>query len=182
MRIISGSHRGRRLVTPTNLPVRPTTDMAKEALFNILVNRIDFEVTRVLDLFAGTGNLTFEFASRGCPEVTAVELNFKCIEFIKKTTGVLDFHTIRVMRADAIQFIRHNRKNYELIFADPPYEMEGVDLIPGLIFENKLLSPNGLLILEHDEKVGFRQYPEFLETRNYGKVNFSFFEPKELIS
>lgn len=181
MRIISGSHRGRRIITPTNLPVRPTTDLAKEALFNILMNRIDFEETRVLDLFAGTGNISFEFASRDCPEVTAVEQNFKCIEFMKKTTMLLAFTTLRVIRSDVYQFIRQNRKTYDLVFADPPYEMESVDELPGLIFKNKLLNPAGLLILEHDKKISFKHYPELLETRIYGKVNFSFFSAQPIV-
>jgi len=175
MRIISGSHRGRRIITPTNLPVRPTTDLAKEALFNILVNRIDFEETKVLDLFAGTGNISFEFASRDCPEVTAIENNFRCIEFMKKTTSQLSFTTLRVIRSDVFQFIRQNRKTYDLIFADPPYEMEGVAELPGLILKSNMLHPEGLLIVEHDKKVSFKKYSELMETRIYGKVNFSFF-------
>jgi len=181
MRIISGTHRSRKIQTPTNLPVRPTTDMAKEALFNILVNRIDFEETRVLDLFAGTGNLSYEFASRGCPEVTSVEQNFRCTDFIKKTAEQLGLGAIRVIRAEVTGFIKHTKFNYDLIFADPPYEMDRVTDIPAYIFEKGILTPGGLLIMEHDKRVIFDDYPEFQETRAYGKVNFSFFLCPEVL-
>jgi 16S rRNA (guanine(966)-N(2))-methyltransferase RsmD len=139
------------------------------------VNRIDFEETKVLDLFAGTGNISFEFTSRDCPEVTAIEQNFRCIEFMKKTCSQLSFTTLRVIRSDVYQFIRQNRKTYDLIFADPPYEMEGVEELPALIFKSNILNPDGLLIVEHDKKVSFKNYPQLQETRVYGKVNFSFF-------
>ncbi len=175
MRIISGTHKGRRINPPLNLPVRPTTDMAKEGLFNILNNSIDFEDLNVLDLFAGTGNITFEFASRGAAAVTAVDLNFKCVDFIKKTAKEIGFETVKPVRFDVFRFLKSSSKSYDLIFADPPYDLEGIELLPDLIFEKEWLNKNAWLIIEHSRGIDFARHKYFSQKRNYGKVNFTFF-------
>jgi 16S rRNA (guanine966-N2)-methyltransferase len=175
MRIVSGTHKGRQIHPPTNLPVRPTTDFAKESLFNILVNRIDFESTAVLDLFAGTGSISLEFASRGCPSVTSVDLNFRCAEFIKKVSDEMKFTTIRAVKANVFGFLGFCKVKYDLIFADPPYDMQNTSTIPDIVFEKELLNKEGILIIEHSRDLDFSKHPKFSEHRNYGKVNFSFF-------
>lgn len=175
MRIVSGTHKGRQIHPPTNLPVRPTTDFAKESLFNILNNRIDFESTAVLDLFAGTGSISLEFASRGCPSVTSVDLNFKCVEFIKKASDEMKFTTIRAVKANVFGFLGFCKVKYDLIFADPPYDLPNISTIPDLVFEKELLNIEGILIIEHSREIDFSKHPKFTEHRNYGKVNFSFF-------
>jgi 16S rRNA (guanine966-N2)-methyltransferase len=175
MRIVSGKYRGRRLTPPANLPVRPTTDFAKEGLFNVLNNLVDFEALRVLDLFAGTGSISFEFISRGAVEVTAVDNNFRCTDFIRKTAAVFGADNLKVIKSNAFVVIKHAPGGYDLIFADPPYDLEGIDLIPGLIMEAGLLAPDGLLVLEHAARYDFSEHPHFDSARHYGSVNFSFF-------
>jgi 16S rRNA (guanine966-N2)-methyltransferase len=175
MRIISGSHRGRRIFPPNKLPVRPTTDLAKESLFNILWNYVDFENLRVLDLFSGTGNLSYEFASRGCKEVIAVEIHPKCVDFIKKTALDLNFDNIRVVRGEVLHFLKHAPSPFDIIFADPPYDMKEIPLLPGLVLDGKWLSEEGYLIVEHPREVNFSEIPGFFDLRKYGKVHFSFF-------
>ena len=181
MRIISGSHRGRNIKTPTNLPVRPTTDLAKESLFNILNNNFDFEELDVLDLFAGTGNISYEFASRGAQRVVSVDNNFRCAEFIKKAAQEYGFNkVITVQRANVFVFLKYPQVPFDLIFADPPYEMEDIETIPELIFNQKLLKKDGWLILEHSKANTFKDHPFLLQQRNYGKVNFSIFSLEAL--
>lgn len=159
-----------------NLPVRPTTDLAKESLFNILNNLIDFENLKVLDLFAGTGSISFEFASREASLVTAVDLNFKCVEFIKKTAHQLELKSIRAFRSDVFRLLSKSPvEPYDLIFSDAPYEMSEVSQLPELIFEKRWLNKDGLLIIEHPRGLDFADHPQFSQSRNYGKVNFSFF-------
>ncbi len=150
--------------------------MAKEGLFNILNNIIDFEDLTVLDLFAGTGNITFEFASRGASLVTPVDLNFKCVDFIKKTAKEIGFETVKPVRFDVFRFLKSSPKSYDLIFADPPYDLEGIDLLPDLIFEQEWLNKNAWLIIEHSRGIDFTRHKYFSQQRNYGKVNFTFFE------
>ena len=179
MRIISGSHRGRQIHAPKNLPVRPTTDFAKESLFNILNNLVDFEEITVLDLFAGTGNITYEFFSRGAKSVTAVEIDRKCAGFIENTCHLLKAETVTVFKSDAFQFLKHPFGSFDIIFADPPYEMERIDELPALIFENDLLNPVGIFILEHSKRNRFNDNPFFDQQRTYGNVNFSFFRKKQ---
>ncbi len=178
MRIISGSHRGRHIMAPANLPVRPTTDLAKESLFNILNNSIDLEEVSVLDLFAGTGNISYEFASRGSKTVVAVDINLRCTDFIKRTAAMLNFDAIQVIKSNVFGFLKFANRPYDIIFADPPYDMENISLLPDLIFQNNLLNDNGLLIIEHSKDNDFALHPNFSHIRNYGKVNFSFFENK----
>jgi 16S rRNA (guanine(966)-N(2))-methyltransferase RsmD len=176
MRIIRGNWKSRRINPPSNLPVRPTTDIAKEALFNVLENTLDFETLHVLDLFAGTGNISFEFASRGTQQITAVEQNFRCVEFIRKTAHDLNMQQLTCIRTDVFRFIKSAHQPYHLIFADPPYDLHQLQTIPELIFQHNLLSPNGLLILEHPKSYNFNTHEHFSRQREYGKVNFSFFE------
>jgi len=174
MRIISGTLKGRRIQAPANLPVRPTTDFAKESLFNVLNNRVDFDELNVLDLFAGIGGISYEFASRGA-NVLAIEQNPKCADFIKQTAEHLRIENVHVMRTDVFAYIAKTRQTFDLIFADPPYDLPTIDLLPSLIFEYNLLNPNGLFILEHSEKHDYSSVPKFSELRKYGKVHFSFF-------
>jgi 16S rRNA (guanine(966)-N(2))-methyltransferase RsmD len=158
------------------MAVRPTTDFAKEALFDILNNRIDYEETSVLDLFAGTGSITYEFASRGAKDITAIDINRRCQEFIRTTAATFGFSNITTVRADVFAFLGFCKVQYDLVFADPPYDMKNISLLPDLIFNNKLLNDGGLFILEHSRDLNFSKHPAFMEHRNYGKVNFSFFK------
>ncbi len=176
MRIIGGIHKGKQLIAPKNLPVRPTTDFAKEGLFNILNNRIDFEETTVLDLFCGTGNISLEFASRGAKKITCVDMQTACLNFVKDTAKALKFTNISTDRADVFKFLSKTFTTYDLIFADPPYELPNLEKICDLVFENKFLSEDGLLIIEHGPRTDLSAKPFYLETRKYGNVNFSFFK------
>lgn len=177
MRIISGSLKGRRL-NPANLPVRPTTDLAKESIFNVINNNFDFDEVKALDLFTGTGSIAFEFVSRGCINVTAVDLNFKCIEFIKKSITDFNISNLIVYRSEVFNFLNSCKTSYDIIFSDPPYDMEKIDKIPEMIFNNNLLNDGGWLILEHSSEHNFTGNENFFQHRKYGKVNFSIFEKK----
>lgn len=177
MRIISGTHRSRQIHPPKNLPVRPTTDLAKEALFNILVNNFDLSTVSVLDLFAGTGNITYEFCSRGALGVTSIDLDLRCVNFIRKTAGDLGFEAVLSFRSDAFRFLKNSGNQYDIIFCDPPYDLEGVQTIPELVISRNLLRPGGWLVLEHSRSHDFSNMPGFLQQRKYGKVNFSIFGP-----
>lgn len=164
---------------PKNLPVRPTTDFAKESLFNILNNHIDFEGVRVLDLFAGTGNITFEFVSRGSKDVTSVDSTYQCCEFIKKSVIALQMNDeVRVVKSDVFTFLNKNLNTYDIIFADPPYDTEPdkFQAIAEGVFSKNMLRADGWLIIEHGERISFAQHPFFIEHRKYGNVNFSFFK------
>lgn len=177
MRIISGRYKGKRLIAPKKLPVRPTTDMAKEALFNILNNNYHFEDLVVLDLFSGTGNISYEFASRGTQNITAVDLNTHCVRFISKTSKELQFD-ITAIKSDVFKFLNQTKIKADIIFADPPYNFsdEQFSKISDLVFENELLLDDGLLIIEHSEQTDLRDLPYFSEKRKYGGNVFSFFE------
>ena len=175
MRIVSGKYRGHRLLPPVNLPVRPTTDFAKEGLFNVLNNLVDFESLKVLDLFAGTGSIAFEFLSRGAIEVTAIDSSHRCVEFIKKTAETFGADNIKAVKSNSFVFIKHMISTYDLVFADPPYDLDGIEAIPDLIFSSNLLADEGLLILEHSAAYKFEKHVNFDSHRNYGSVNFSFF-------
>jgi len=175
LRIISGTHKSRTIHTPKNLPVRPTTDFAKESLFNILGNHFDFNGLKALDLFCGTGNITYEFASRGCTDITAIESNYHCYSFVKKTSAEFGFKGIKAIKSNVFFFLKTCTGKFDVIFADPPYEMEGIEKIPELVFEKQLLGKGGWLVIEHSAKKTFTS--EYLvQKRNYGKVNFSIFE------
>ncbi|RLD64177.1 MAG: 16S rRNA (guanine(966)-N(2))-methyltransferase RsmD [Bacteroidetes bacterium] len=175
MRIVSGNYGGRVIHTPKNLPVRPTTDLAKESLFNILNNTIDFEELQVLDLFSGTGNISYEFYSRGSQSVTSVEQNFRCAKFIKETAANFKMEGLKVIQANAFSFLKHSN-SYDIIFADPPYDFGRYEELTETIINNKILKENGMLIIEHPRDIQLSKFKGFTETRRYGKVHFSFFE------
>jgi 16S rRNA (guanine966-N2)-methyltransferase len=175
VRIISGKYRGKQLHPPANIPVRPTTDFAKESLFNILNNLIDVEETRVLDLFSGTGSIAFEFFSRGCPHITAVDISHKCISFILRTAETMNAANLKAVRADVFRFIQLPGPAYNLVFADPPYDLEKIDTLPDKIMQSPLLDENGWFVLEHSRNYDFSDHPMFYDHRNYGNVNFTFF-------
>ncbi len=179
MRIVSGSFRGRRINPPKGLPVRPTTDFAKEGLFDILSNLVDFEALTVLDLFAGTGNISIEFISRGAVEVTAVDMNPRCISFISETAKKLGADNLFPVRADVFRFIRSSMKTWDVIFADPPYDLDSTEMLPAMILDSGILKDEGLFILEHSKIHDFSETPGFARTRRYGNVNFSFFRAKK---
>ena len=174
MRIIGGKYKGKFIIAPRGLPARPTTDFAKESLFNILNNSLDFKETKLLELFAGTGNIGYEFASRGCPQITSVDLNFKSIQFIKKTNKKLGLHN-KVIRSDVFRFIKSNKEKYNFIFADPPYDLDKIKDIPQLIFSKGILENEGTLVIEHDKHTDFREDNYFKNVRQYSRVMFSFF-------
>jgi len=176
VRIISGSHKGKKILAPKNLPVRPTTDFAKEGLFNILSNRIEVEGARVLDLCAGTGNLSFEFASRGAATILSVDEHPGCIKFINKTARDLGFTNITTLRSELFKFIKKLSGQYNIIFADPPYGIHDTEKLPDLILEKEVLIENGYLIIEHSAEYNFENHPRFSFSRRYGNVNFTFFE------
>lgn len=176
MRIISGTHKGKRLIAPRNLPVRPTTDFAKEGLFNILRNRLDFGETEVLDLFAGTGNISFEFASRGCKRITSVDAHYGCVKFIQKIARELDF-PIETVKSDVFKFINVTNSSFDVIFADPPYDLkiQQFEELVEKIFENDLIKSDGFLIIEHSKHMDLSGNSRFDESRRYGGSVFSFF-------
>lgn len=177
MRIVSGTHRGRKIIAPKKLPVRPTTDMAKEALFNILNNRFYFDEIRVLDLFAGTGNISYEFASRGATEITAVDGHAGCVSFIARTAEAMQMN-ITAIKSDAHNYLKKVTQKWDVIFADPPYaiELEDFENLLNAVFENQLLAEGGLLIIEHSDRADLSALPNFSNFRKYGSSKFSFFE------
>lgn len=176
MRIISGKYKGKRITAPKAIKARPTTDFAKEALFNILTNGNPIEGTKVLDLFSGTGNIAFEFASRGAKKVTAVDIANQSVRFIMKTAKELDL-SIWVIKNDVFRFLPKHFDTYDIIFADPPYNHDKIADIPKLVFQNNLLDQNGILIVEHGDETDLSKAENFREKRTYGRVNFSFFYP-----
>lgn len=179
MRIIGGRLKGLRLNPKKNLPVRPTTDLAKEALFNILNNLLDFEGLKVLDLFSGTGNISLEFASRSAALVTSVDIDSNCIKYLKDTAKQHGLEQIKVFRADVFKYLNLETAVYDLIFADAPYDVSRVPDIPRLIFERNILAKDGLLIVEHQSMQNLSNHPAFIEQRKYGYVSFSFFKAKQ---
>jgi 16S rRNA (guanine966-N2)-methyltransferase len=179
LRIISGKLKGIRFTPPKSFKSRPTTDFAKEALFNILQNEYEMEGLRILDLCSGTGSISFEFASRGAVEVTSVDLNGATLGFISKTAAQHGLDQIKTVKQDVLKFIQHVEGKYDLIFTDPPFDYEGYGEIIATVFERKLIQPEGTLIVEHAKKLDFSFVKEFVYQRNYGGVNFSFFEYEE---
>ena len=176
MRIVSGKYKGKRFSPPKNLKARPTTDVAKEALFDILNNRIDYEETRVLDMFGGTGSISLEFASRGCPSITLLEMNATNYLFIKKTIAELKADEISAIKGDTFKYVERCASKFDLVFADPPYDHPRLKEIPDIVFQHDLLNDEGILILEHPKDFSFESHPNFLEHRKYGHVNFTFFK------
>ena len=179
MRIISGRYKGKHLNPGKGFKARPTTDFAKENLFNVLSNYFDFDDVEVLDLFSGTGSIALEFASRGSQRVDSVEVNPRYHAFIKKTSEELGFDGLSAFRADAFSYLKHAPRSYDIIFADPPYDLEGIEQIPFLVFGNSVLKKGGWFILEHGKDHDFTATPNFREVRKYGSVHFSIFENKQ---
>ncbi len=175
MRIIGGSLKGLRLNPPKNLPVRPTTDLAKEALFNILQNKIDFEGIKVLDLFSGTGNISMEFASRGAEQIVSVDCSIHCVHYLKDASRQHGLTNIKAFKDDVFKYLQLETEQFDLIFADPPYDLNKIPEIPKLIFDKGLLLPGGMLIVEHQSMQNLSHHPAFTEQRKYGHSSFSFF-------
>jgi 16S rRNA (guanine(966)-N(2))-methyltransferase RsmD len=175
VRIVSGILKGTVIQPPKGLPVRPTTDRAKESLFNILENRIDFNKLKVLDLFSGTGNITYEFYSRGVQQITAVDIHHGCTAFIKSMAAKYQMHSVDVVKKNVYQFVKQCNLSYDLIFADAPYAQKELHTLPALIMNNPILSPGGLLIIEHESRLSFEQEIGFENVRVYGQSAFSFF-------
>ena len=177
MRIISGKYKGRRLQAPKNLPVRPTTDMSKEALFNILSNQFNITELTVLDLFAGTGNISYEFASRGSDSIVCVDADMGCVNFIKKTAAEFSFDIVAI-KSDVFSLLEKHHESDDIVFADPPYDLAQKDFekIPELVFKNNIVSEDGILIIEHSKHTKLEHVEHFTSARNYGGSVFSFFE------
>lgn len=182
MRIISGKYKGRRIFPPKGLPVRPTTDMSKEALFNVLNNHFSFEGLKVLDLFAGTGNISFEFASRGSTPITSVDADFGCVKFIKQVAAEYDFN-IAAIKSDVFQFLDRNKATYDIIFADPPYALDQktFDKIVLQVFEKNILLQDGMMVIEHSKYTKLDHLIHFSFKKSYGGSIFSFFEIEKSI-
>ncbi|MBO4443293.1 MAG: RsmD family RNA methyltransferase [Bacteroidaceae bacterium] len=177
MRVISGKYKHRRFDVPHSFKARPTTDFAKENLFNVLNNLMDFDsCARALDLFAGTGSISVELLSRGCQQVVSVEKNYAHVTFIQKVKRELGDEAWTVMKADVFMFIERCRQPFDFIFADPPYALERLAELPDLVFSRQLLAEGGLFVLEHGADHSFAEHPHFLQEREYGSVHFSFFE------
>lgn len=180
MRIISGKYKSKRITAPKSLPVRPTTDMAKESIFNIINNIFYFDSISVIDLFAGTGNISYEFASRGTEEVHAVDAHFGCIKFINQIAKELDVN-ITTYKSDVYKFLEKTPLKADLIFADPPYDFKEEQFlkIADLVFERNLLNEEGVLIIEHSKHTDVSSHPRFSYQKRYGGSVFSFFEKEE---
>ncbi|MCF0173477.1 MAG: RsmD family RNA methyltransferase [Bacteroidales bacterium] len=175
MRIISGSLRGKTILPPSGYAARPTTDFAKEGLFNILCGSVDFEKIAFLDLFSGTGSISYEMWSRGCRDIVAVEMNPANAGFIKRTARTLGIDSLQVVHHNVFDFLGICTKEFDLIFADPPYAIEGLDTLPGKILPMPFLKDGGMFVLEHPAEYNFENEPGFLKERKYGNVHFSFF-------
>lgn len=176
MRIISGSLGGRRIHPPANMPyTRPTTDIAKEGLFNILQNNFHFNHLKTLDLFGGTGSISYELASRGAPDVTIVEKDQQMFSFIKKTVETLKLENFKIVKSDVFRFIEQCTNKFDFIFAGPPYALQTIDDLPKLIFEKQLLKQDGWFVLEHTPRNNYEKFSHFRWARNYGTTVFSIF-------
>lgn len=178
MRIISGKFKGRRITPNKNFKARPTTDFAKESLFNIIHNNFEFTGLSLLDLFSGTGSISYEFYSRGCENITIVEKDYKNLSFIKNTFAELGWNDFVAINKNVFSFLKNKVNKYDVIFADPPYDLDEAETIPNTVFEKEMLKPDGWLILEHSNQRNFDAHPNFSQKRSYGSVNFSIFENK----
>jgi 16S rRNA (guanine966-N2)-methyltransferase len=176
VRIISGQWKGRNILAPKNLPVRPTTDFAKTALFNILANHFDFQSISVLDLFCGTGNISYEFASRGTTAITCVDENIRCVKFVESTFEKLKFPTARIIKSDVFSFINHCEETFDIVFADPPFDLKKTDELPGLVLSKNLLTESGWLIVEHQAKRKLESSTQPDEIRVYSNCAFSIYK------
>jgi 16S rRNA (guanine(966)-N(2))-methyltransferase RsmD len=176
MRIISGIHGGRKISPPAKMPyTRPTTDIAKEGLFNILQNNLDIETLKTLDLFGGTGCISYELASRGVNDLTVIEKDNSMYDFIKKTAALLKFENFKVLKSDVFKYIENCNETFDFIFAGPPYALTNIDELPGVVFENKILNPGGWFVLEHTPRNNYKKDPHYKTERNYGTTIFSIF-------
>ena len=177
MRIISGKFGGRRISPPHNMPhTRPTTDIAKEGLFNMLQNRVQMEGAKTLDLFGGTGCISYELASRGAIDLTIVEKDSIMLGFIKQNIEMLKIENVQLLQMDVFQYLSTCKDQYDIIFAGPPYALNTIDQLPKIIVEQQLISPEGYFILEHTPRNNYKSYPGYSFERNYGTTIFSFFE------
>lgn len=177
MRIVSGKYKGRHFEPPANITARPTTDFAKESLFDLLGNRLDFENIEVLDLFAGTGSIGYEFISRGAMRVTAVEMCDRQLRFIRKTCKDLGITNLHLLRMDVFRYLSVPRGNFDLVFADPPYQLPELPTLPDRVLQSGCLKIGGLFVLEHGVKHSFVTHPQCIDERCYGSVHFSLFKP-----
>lgn len=176
MRIIGGEHGRRRISPPANMPhTRPTTDVAKEGLFNVISNNLDIEELKTLDLFGGTGSISYELASRGATDLTIIEKDPKMVEFIKKTAVDLKLENFKVLKLDVFKFIEQCADRFDFIFAGPPYALSNIDDLPELIFEKQLLKSKGWFVLEHTPRNDYKKFPFYATERNYGTTIFSIF-------
>ncbi len=176
MRIISGLYKGRAINPPRNLRARPTTDFAKENLFNVLGNLVDFEACDVLDLFSGTGSISYEFASRGARSVTSVEINSVHHNFIRQTAAQLGIRNLFAVKANVFLYLKSCSKQFDLIFSDAPYDLEGSEQVIELVLSGGLLRDEGFLVFEHSRNKDLSNHPNFWQQRSYGSVQFSFFK------
>ncbi|RNC66816.1 RsmD family RNA methyltransferase [Proteiniphilum sp. X52] len=176
MRIIGGKYKSRRIQVPPNLKARPTTDFAKEGLFNVLNNLLDWEEITALDLFSGTGSIAFELISRGCAYVVSVEQNQNHFNFINKAQEKLGTTELFPVKADAFKYLQSLRQQFDFIFADPPYDLPDLGKIPEIILNKQLVKEGGFFVMEHSKNHHFSHLPHFKEERKYGNVHFSFFE------
>ena len=176
MRIITGIYKGRHFDIPRSFKARPTTDFAKENIFNVLMQYVDFEDAQALDLFSGTGSISLELVSRGCKQVVSVEMDRDHHRFIQDCLKKLNTDKCVPIRGDVFRFLKSCKQQYDFIFADPPYALKELPQIPDLIFEKQLLKEDGLFVLEHGKDYDFSQHKNFLEHRSYGSVNFSLFK------
>lgn len=176
MRIISGKFKGRAINPPKNLRARPTTDFAKENLFNILTNLVEFDQCDILDLFAGTGSISYEFASRGAKSVTSVEINAVHHNFIRTTAKALGAENIFAVKANVFLYLRSCTKSFDIIFSDAPYDLEGLEQVVSLVLDGDILKQDGIFIFEHSDKYNFENHPLFWQSRSYGSVQFSLFK------
>lgn len=178
MRIVTGKYKGRHFEIPRSFKARPTTDFAKENIFNVLIQYVDLEDATALDLFSGTGSITLELLSRGCQQVVSVEMDRDHHRFICECLKKLGEKVVIPLRADVFRFLKSCHTQFDFIFADPPYALKEIPTIPDLIFEKGLLKEDGLFILEHGKDHDFSNHPHFIEHRSYGSVNFSLFKAK----
>jgi 16S rRNA (guanine966-N2)-methyltransferase len=176
MRIIGGEHGGRKINPPSKMPyTRPTTDIAKEGLFNVIQHNLDIEALKTLDLFGGTGSISYELASRGARDLTIVEKDTAMYEFIKKTREALSIENLKTVKMDVFRYIQQCTETFDLIFAGPPYALTNIDDLPKLVFEKKLLNENGWFVLEHTPRNDYKTFPYFKMEKNYGTTIFSIF-------
>ena len=179
MRIITGIYKGRHLDIPRTFKARPTTDFAKENIFNVLMQYVDFDGATALDLFSGTGSISLELVSRGCQQVVSVELDRDHHRFIQQCLQKLNSKVCIPIRGDVFRFLKSCHQQFDFIFADPPYALQELPQIPELVFEKQLLKPEGIFVFEHGKDYDFSLHPHFLEHRSYGSVNFSLFTAAE---